>query len=1071
MPRIDPQQLLKTLGVLLSPDGGIKSTNEVLRISTLMHKFSKKLVSKCIYVQILMSTPPELLDDFLKQDGWPLLNAWFADAIKTQNWPFTREMIRLFAHCPMTAGRLKDDVERNEAPKLVNQLRNDPGVEDDIRRAATIVYNKWLVVVSPDKRGAVSEEDSSSLLDSIMSEMSEDSITTTSSAATEKASEEGKAENGSISLLQSLAEEVSENIKKEEESKADEKVVKKDRKSSSDSSKNSDKNHHSHRDKDRGDKERRSSTSSKDKARDKDREERRKRREEKDKEREKERKRFRPDRRDEVDATEKQRIKEVAKRLREQEQKKKDKDTLSKIGVGGPTSTLSKIPKIPKKPQEKGPSFEDMLGGLDAKPKTVKTPMNKNKTASLLEGLTKTSPSTKSKERESSKHSSSNSSSSSRRDSDKHKSPSHSKESGSRHHHHSSHHHSSHSHSSRHSHSSSSSHSKKENSSPSSAKDSSEGRGHHKPSRLNLPEKRSSTDADSPKNNKNSPHNFSDSTGFMDAIFSSMNRDGPRKKKRRLSESDPETKTKKEKESPSPTAKQETKEEKEEPAAPTFSFYKDTLADNDQEENEDTKSDVKNEAVSNGDEKMDTEEKEEEEERKSGSNSPENQKERSASPSKKEDEEDEDMPFEEPDSMPREVKGILVYHRGSEKRGRGITWKSETELVAVRYFELDEDERVNVNKIKFENMRDMELKMEKAAIKSKGTVEEEKALEWYRPLLVDVERKEPFEPGSKSEEKDVQKTREKNILQALYFNKAMTPPTPAEPDPENQPKTDPTFIPLEDVENGDESVEDYSSKEWLDPKVNAVDRQANIESTFSLPPALSNLLNSVNLSSILPAPSQELSQEEQDVLAAQTEAMKAMGMLPGIDVAPSFPPPGPNQAPPPGMPPPPGLPPPLGPPPGPPPGHPNGGAPDGFPPGPPPPHFPPANFGPGGAPVPPPGFSGPPPIPGGPNFSGPPPGPDFPPPPPFRGGFNGRGGFPSGPPPPNRGFRGGFPRDRWVNVSSSCGFMHMPFASSMPSSEYSSNVFTPWAWGKRQRRLNRMYPFNFQRWSRWQLPA
>ncbi len=123
--------------------------------------------------------------------------------------------------------------------------------------------------------------------------------------------------------------------------------------------------------------------------------------------------------------------------------------------------------------------------------------------------------------------------------------------------------------------------------------------------------------------------------------------------------------------------------------------------------------------------------------------------------------EDEGLP-EEPDSMPREVKGILVYHRGSEKRNKGISWKAETDLVSVRYFELDEDERVNVNKIKFENMREMELKMEKAAIKSKGAVgddEEQAEMEWFLPPKVTVERKEPFEPGSNSLERELQQQR------------------------------------------------------------------------------------------------------------------------------------------------------------------------------------------------------------------------------------------------------------------------------------------------------------------------
>ena len=91
MPRIDPLQLLKTLGVLLAPSGGIKSPEEVRRIVTLMHKFSKKLVSKCIYVQILRATTPELLDAFLEMDGWGLLNLWFADAVSSQNWLTTEK--------------------------------------------------------------------------------------------------------------------------------------------------------------------------------------------------------------------------------------------------------------------------------------------------------------------------------------------------------------------------------------------------------------------------------------------------------------------------------------------------------------------------------------------------------------------------------------------------------------------------------------------------------------------------------------------------------------------------------------------------------------------------------------------------------------------------------------------------------------------------------------------------------------------------------------------------------------------------------------------------------------------
>merc|ERR1712061_382433 len=87
----------------------------------------------------------------------------------------------------------------------------------------------------------------------------------------------------------------------------------------------------------------------------------------------------------------------------------------------------------------------------------------------------------------------------------------------------------------------------------------------------------------------------------------------------------------------------------------------------------------------------------------------------------------EEMPFAEPDSMPREVKGILVYHRGREKREKRIKWRPDSNLVEVEYFEVDETERVNVNKLKFENLREFESKMEKAALKSKGSISDEES--------------------------------------------------------------------------------------------------------------------------------------------------------------------------------------------------------------------------------------------------------------------------------------------------------------------------------------------------------
>jgi len=144
MPRIDPYQLLKTLGVLLGQNGGIKSSDEVVRLVQLMQKFSKKLVSKCIYIHILRATSNNLLEEFLSERGWELLNQWFSDAAETRNWPLCRAMIQLFSICPVSSSRLRDNTEVNNAPKIINQLKQESSVDDDIKSMAAEISVKWM---------------------------------------------------------------------------------------------------------------------------------------------------------------------------------------------------------------------------------------------------------------------------------------------------------------------------------------------------------------------------------------------------------------------------------------------------------------------------------------------------------------------------------------------------------------------------------------------------------------------------------------------------------------------------------------------------------------------------------------------------------------------------------------------------------------------------------------------------------------------------------------------------------------------------------------------------------------
>ena len=544
MPRIDPQQLLKTLGILLSPSGGIKSSEEVDRLVKLMSKFSRKLVSKCIYVQILKATPSELLSKFLVEGGWQLLNTWFDDAIKSHNWPLVREMLHLFQFCPMTAELLKENANEHQAPKLINQLRQEASIQADIRSLALDIYKSWVAVVSQPQIKTIEQ---SQPLPDFDSDSNDEGIDAPVTKPDEPSS-------GPVSLLQSLADEVSESIKKEKEveeedddddeedpdilamkkrfapvKQAKNNIIdasvkinkknlpppeKKSKKSSSVSDEGPTK----------PEKRRRSSESlskspSLTKA-----------------EKNENRKRFRADGiRDETSQEEKLRIKEKARKLLEEAQNKKS--------LGGITSTLGKIPRIPKVKNlstsnlssaapdnandKKTKSFEEMLGGLDNKPKTVKTPMIKNKTAALLEGMKKSSSTSSLSSKSSSSKSSSSSSS--------HKKDHHSSSSSKKDHH-------------RDRDRDKDRNRDRDHHSSSSKRDSRDSKdskpdSHKKSLSLTMPEsphsssKKSSrsSESESPKVSSKSPTApYSESSTFMDAIFSSMGVPS-RKKKRKNS--------------------------------------------------------------------------------------------------------------------------------------------------------------------------------------------------------------------------------------------------------------------------------------------------------------------------------------------------------------------------------------------------------------------------------------------------------------------------------------------------------------------------------------------------------
>ena len=162
--------------------------------------------------------------------------------------------------------------------------------------------------------------------------------------------------------------------------------------------------------------------------------------------------------------------------------------------------------------------------------------------------------------------------------------------------------------------------------------------------------------------------------------------------------------------------------------------------------------------------------------------------------------------------MPRNVRGQLVIARGTVRPRKSVTWPEETNLVLVKFFELDENERVNVNKLKFEEMRKREFELEKTALNQRNKLAVEESRPW--PKLAGCDFTPPeIEYGGQSLEKVAQQKRENSVLQALYFNNL--PSNPSGPENSATVRFDTKDIPLEDdsQEEAGEFV-DYTSLSW-----------------------------------------------------------------------------------------------------------------------------------------------------------------------------------------------------------------------------------------------------------------
>lgn len=181
-----------------------------------------------------------------------------------------------------------------------------------------------------------------------------------------------------------------------------------------------------------------------------------------------------------------------------------------------------------------------------------------------------------------------------------------------------------------------------------------------------------------------------------------------------------------------------------------------------------------------------------------------------------------------PDGPP----GVLVIHRrkGPKKQ---LKWKAQDDLEEVRYFELDVTERCNVTKT-FTDLKHMERVDERNKyMLSRKLPSEDIMMERTAWLpLIEVDNVPPHPDGVNSQERNLQRNRERSVLQALYFNRHMIPDSPAEPDVEVYSISEPIHIPMDDVTGNPDSVNDFTSMPWPEPKSTPPHESAGFNSPF-----------------------------------------------------------------------------------------------------------------------------------------------------------------------------------------------------------------------------------------------
>ncbi|XP_073941620.1 phosphatase 1 nuclear targeting subunit [Choristoneura fumiferana] len=788
MPRIDPIQLLNCLSVLLSPNGGIKSRDEVQRLANLMTKFSKKLVSKCIYIQILKCTETELLGLFMGSGGWRLVHMWLTESIVAKNWPLVRELLELLLLCPVDIEHLKT----NNCPKLVKELSKD-GNQFAIRALASKLVEQWLKTVKGEHVVPVQSTDIPQIIidaqkeitsessvkhevpdfenvdqsfnehdtksDLIQPEISSDHLIQKEdcNGIEDEPKEELDKEPDTLPVLKitlkdgkQILSQVDETDNKVSDKSKDKHKSKSKEKSHDNSSSKSSSSKHSSKSLSSNDKHKSSKSdsshrhSSKESSRDKSKHSSHSSKSKSDSSR-----RSSSDKsssssnkskedRSNKSSSDKSRSKDKIK-----DEKKKETSETSAEKSGPPSiHKLGKIPKLSDVKKEKPSISIEVRKPDEPKPKTVKTFNSKFRKHGLEEEV-KPPPSRASLLNKKPLPTLPPTVSIPKRPSPVHNEPPPEK----------------------------------------------------KP-KVEPVEKPGAIKLIPPKPK---PMLLLESDMFMDALnASATNKKEPKKRKRRTSGSKDGNTTNDG--SPPHTPNSISSPTSESKSVPP-KFYQDTL---------DTE-----------------EEKEKTNDRLSDSN------ENKENSSDKELDESIDMSEPPPHTLTiNGLKGVLCYHKRKGPK-KSIKWKPDSELEEIQYFDLDETERVNVTKT-FTDMKHLERIHEREAFQKGRNLSGDDLMEErtsWKPLIpIDTEGQVQVEYGKNSKEKDIQAIRQKGTLQPLYFHKSMIPDSALEPDTETHTYSEPTIIPLEDVTGNQDNTSDFRNMPWPEPKGNT-------------PPASSNNIN------------------------------------------------------------------------------------------------------------------------------------------------------------------------------------------------------------------------------------